>query len=293
MAALIEERHDPSPEVRAWAGNQLEALGKRTPGDTVQTSDNQVISDVVRAYASLKDLDALPVVLSFVNSDHATVRAAAREATLAYGQDAVWKLREAYAVLTGEAAPEGSTAADLARKLFDAYDRYRLEEVYALLDDGLAKEKANDLKGAIAVFDEVLARQPLLNRRAEMALAYAEYGESLEDSDRPAALSNLRKALRLDESAQRTKHVQSELRYLQGEDLLARGIADAEPFEQAADARFANARARTELDRLHARSESGRASAYRLAGAGALLILALVGVAVFGGKRRRPSGATG
>jgi tetratricopeptide (TPR) repeat protein len=255
----------------------------------VQTPDNQIIADVLRAYALQKDFDALPVVLSFVNSDHATVRSAAREATLAYGQDAVWKLREAYAVLTGESAPEGAAASDLAKKLFDAYDRYRLDDVYALLDEGLAKQKAHDLKGAIAAFDEALARQPLLDRRAEMTLAYAEYGESLEGSDRPAALMYLRKALRLDESGDRTRHAQSELLYLEGEDLLARGLADTEPFEQALVLDASNARARAELDKLRAQTVSGRSRAYRLAGAGALLVLAIAGIAVFGGKRR-PSG---
>ena len=292
IAALIEARHEASSDVRYWANTQLEALGKRTPGDMVQTSDNQVIADVLRAYALIKDLDALPVVLSFVNSDHVLVRAAAREATLAYGQEAVWKLREAYAVLTGDQAPEGSTAADLAKKLFDTYDRYRLEEVYALLDDGLAKQKGHDMKGAIAAFDEVLARQPLLDRRAEMASAYAEYGESLEGSDRATALLTMRKALRLDQSGERTKHVKSELLTLEGEDLLARGIPDTEPFEQALTLDATNGRARAELDRMRAQTVSGRTRAYRFVGAGALLVVALVVIAVFGGKRRRASSAT-
>jgi hypothetical protein len=287
VAGLLEARHEPSSDVRGWANTQLEALGKRTPGDTVQTSDSQVISDVLRAYGGLKELDALPVILSFVNSDRATVRAAAREATLAYGQEALWKLKEAYSVLTGESAPDGSTAADLAKKLFEAYDRYRLEEVYTLLEDGLAKQRAHDLKAAIAAFDEVLARQPLLDRRAEMAPAYADYGESQEDSDRPAALTYLRKALRLDDGGDRARHIQSELLRLQGEDLVARGIADTEPFEQALLLDSSNGRARAELDRLRAQAQAGRSRAYRLAAAGGLLVLAFIGITVFGGKPRR------
>ena len=139
VAALVEGRKDP--DVRVWAGNMLDALGKRLPGDAVQTKDNQVLSDVLRAYGIVKDLDAIPVILSFVNSDRAQVRSAAREALAAYGQDAIWKLRESYAALTGKPANEGWTARELAKELFDAYDKFRLQEVYALLDDGLAKQK--------------------------------------------------------------------------------------------------------------------------------------------------------
>jgi tetratricopeptide (TPR) repeat protein len=290
VAGLIEARRNPTPETRTWAANMLDLLGKRTPGDAVQTKDNQVLSDVLRAYASVKDLDALAVVLSFVNSDRVQVRTAARESTLAYGQDAVWRLREAYAALTGDQAPEGISAADLAKKLFDAYDRYRLRDVYALVDEGLVAQRDGKLKDAVEAFDGALARQPMLDRRNEMAPAYAAYGESLEPEDRAAALGYLRKALRVDEAGPVSSHVRSEIHYLEGEDLLARGIADTEPFEQAIALDPKNSRAQAELDRLRAQSASNRARVWQLLGAGALIVLALAGIAVVGGKRglRRP-----
>jgi tetratricopeptide (TPR) repeat protein len=291
VAALIEARRDPSNETRTWASNLLEAMGKRTPGEAVQVKDNQALADVLGAYAGIKDLDALPVVLSFVSSDRAQVRAAARAATLAYGQDALWKLREAYAALMGEQAPEGIAAVDLAKKLFDAYDRFRLQEVYALLARGLAEQKDDKLATAIADFDEVLARQPMLDRRAEMVPAYVVYGESLEPTDRAAALATLRKALRLDEGGPQSSHVRSEIEYLEGEDLLAHGIADTEPFEQALALDPQNAHARAELDRLHVETESSRTRGWRLAAAGAVLVAALAGIAFLGNRRKRATAA--
>jgi len=287
VAALIEARRDPASETRTWASNLLESMGKRTPGEAVQVKDNQALADVLRAYAGIKDLDALPVVLSFVSSDRAQVRAAARAATLAYGQDALWKLREAYAALMGEQAPEGITAEDLAKKLFDSYDRFRLQEVYALLSKGLAEQKDEKLPAAIADFDEVLARQPMLDRRAEVVPAYVAYGESLEGKDRPAALATLRKALRLDEAGPQSSHVRSELAYLEGEDLLARGIADTEPFEQALAFDPQNARARAELDRLHSETKTSEARGWRLGAAAVVFLVALAGIAVVGGRRKR------
>ena len=291
VAALIEARRDPSTETRTWASNLLETMGKRTPGEAVQVKDNQALADVLGAYAGIKDLDALPVVLSFVSSDRAQVRAAARAATLAYGQDALWKLREAYAALMGDQAPEGITAVDLAKKLFDAYDRFRLQEVYALLSKGLAEQKDDKLPAAVADFDEVLARQPMLDRRAEMVPGYVVYGESLEPTDRAAALATLRKALRLDEAGPQSSHVRSEIEYLEGEDVLAHGIADTEPFEQALALDPQNAHARAELDRLHVETESSRTRGWRLAAAGAVLVLALGGIAVLGGRRKRAAAA--
>jgi tetratricopeptide (TPR) repeat protein len=291
IAALIEAKRDPSGETRTWAANLLESMGKRTPGDAVQTKDNQSLSDVLRAYASIRDLDALPAVLSFVSSDRAQVRTAAREATLAYGQDATWKLREAYAVLTGDQAPEGMPAADLAKKLFDAYDRFRLQEVYALLDKGLAAQQAGKLEDAVHAFDEVLARQPMLDRRAEMVPAYAAWGEALEASDRPAALAALRKALRIDEAGPQSSHVRSELLVFEGEDLVARGIADTEPFEQALALDPQNTRARAALDRLHTDAEASKARGWRLFAAAGVLVAALGGIAVIGGRRKRTATA--
>jgi hypothetical protein len=289
LPVLIEARRDASPETRTWASNLLETMGKRMPGDVVQTKDNQVLADVLHAYGANKDIDALPVVLSFVNSDRAQVRAAAREATLAYGQESLWKLREAYSVLTGEQAPEGTSAADLAKKLFDAYDRYRLHDVYALLDKGLGEAQAGQLADAVHDLDEVLARQPMLDRRAEAAPVYAKWGESLEDSDRPAALAALRRSLRLDEAGPASSHVRAEILALEGEDLVSRGIADTEPFEQALALDPGNERAKAALDRIHAQDAAGHAKTWRLLAAAVVLLLAIAGILVVGGRRKKPA----
>ena len=88
------------------------------------------------AYGAIHDMDAVSVVLSFVNSDRAQVRAAARESLGLYGQDAIWKLREAYTNLVGKSAPDTWSADQVSKELFATYDRFRLQEVYALLDDG-------------------------------------------------------------------------------------------------------------------------------------------------------------
>ena len=291
-AALIELHGDASPEKRTWAKDVLEALGKRTPGDTVQTTNDQVLVDVLHAYAAIHDLDALSVVLSFVNSERLPVRAAAREATLAYGADAEAKVRTTYAALSGERAPEGADAADVARRLFDTYDKYRLRDVYTLLDAGLTKQRDGDLDGAIADFDNVLARQPLLDHGKDVVAAYVEYAEAIEPSDHRRAKDYLRKALRLamDEAGPRLNHIQSEIRFLDGADLMSQGIVDTAPFEQRWCSNPANSHARAQLNRLRADATSRRNREGRIAAAVGAAGLTFLTVGLFNADGRLHAG---
>ncbi len=292
VPALIESRKESS-EIRHWAVAQLESMGKRIPGDAVQTKDNQVLADVLRAYAVVHDMDALPVLLSFVNSDRIQVRAAAREALAEFGQDAVWKLREAYANVLGKPAPEGWQAPQIAKELFAAYDRIRLQEVHGLLDEGLAKEKEGRLEDAIAAFDKVLARQPMFERRGEMVAAYVAYADKIDESDPPKALALYRKAARLWPEGPRAPHIEAEIAYLEGKELLGRGIADVEPFKRALTLEPGHEKARAELTRLESNVEERQEKVRALAAAGAVVFVALAGILLFGGRGRprRPAQA--
>ena len=286
-AALVEARSDPSPVVQAWAKDVLEALGKRTPGDAVQTTNDEVLVDVIRAYALTRDADALSVVLSFVNSERAQVRSTARDAILAYGDDALGRVRAAYAALTGKHLPEEPDAAAAARALFAASDHNRLRDVYARMDEGFARLRSGDVRASVAAFDDVLARQPLIDRQADMVPAYVRYAESLEQADRPQALFYLRKALRLDDGRAKN-HLRGEVAVLEGEELMARGIVDRRLFEQALEVDPPNEHARERLAGLRSDATRRRDRERIAASAVGALGLALMTLGVFGlGLRRR------
>ncbi|MCL2724498.1 MAG: hypothetical protein FWD69_08685 [Polyangiaceae bacterium] len=285
VPALIEARG--SADLRSWANGQLEAMGKRIPADAVQTNDSRVLADVLRAYGTIHDLDSMPVVLSFVNADRPVVRTAAREAMITFGDDATWKLREAYANLAGAPAPDGWRAADVAKGLFATYDRLRLAEVYGLLDDGLKKQKDGKTEEAAAAFDRVLARQPLIDRRAEMIPTYVALAESQEPRDTISALATLRKALRLAPEGPHAAQINAEIAYLEGEGLAARGIVDREPFERALTLNPAHERARAELSRID-RVNADRTERTRYLAIAAVFGLAtLAGVILFAFGPRR------
>jgi tetratricopeptide (TPR) repeat protein len=286
IPALIETRKDASFELRRWASSQLDAMGKRIPGDAVQTTDNQVLADVLHAYGVVHDLDAVPVILSFVGSDRVQVRTAARESLTSFGQDANWKLREAYANLTGKPAPEGWPASQVAKELFEASDRVRLHEVYGLLEEALKKANDGNVDEAAAAFDKILARQPMLDRRGEMVPTYLAQAQKLEAADPAAALALLHKAERLAPEGPRVPQIQAEIAYLEGNDLARRGIPDREPFKRALSLDPGHAKARAELDRMEAEVEDRSSRTRAVAGAGGVLLAAVIGLLLFAGRRR-------
>jgi tetratricopeptide (TPR) repeat protein len=286
VPALIETRKEPSSELRHWAFAQLEAMGTRVPGDAVQTKDNRVLADVLHAYALVHDMDALPVLLSFVNSDRIQVRGAARDALADFGQDAIWKLREAYANVTGKPAPDGYSAAEVRKELFAAYDRLRLQEVYGLLDEGLAATQEGKLDEATEAFDKVLARQPMIERRSEMFPAYVAYAAQVEPSDPGKARALYEKALRLWPETSRRPQIEAEIAYLEGKELLGRGVADSEPFERALRLDPTHAGARAELTRLENDTEAHEQKIRGFAAGAAVVIVGVLGILLFGSRRR-------
>ncbi|MCA9584116.1 MAG: hypothetical protein KC657_02030 [Myxococcales bacterium] len=285
IPALIETRKQSS-DIRRWGSLQLEGMGKRLAGDAVQTKSNEVLADVLRAFGVAHDLDAVPVILSFVNSDRVQVRKAARESLLSYGQDAVWKLREAYSNLTGKSAPDGWNAEQVAKELYAAFDHFRMQEVYSLFEDGLKKNAAGDVEGAIAAFDKVLARQPMLDRRAEMVGAYVTAAQRAALSDTTRALGLLRKAARLDPDGPRANQIKAEIAYVEGKELLAKGIADTASFEKAVALDPTHDRARAELGKLREEADGKAQKTRGAAGGIAVLLLAIAGIVLFGGGKR-------
>jgi hypothetical protein len=287
VAALIEARL-LSGDVRGWAAGLLESLGKRTPGDAVQVTDPLLLADILHAYGAVKDLDAVGAILPFANAERRQVRQAARDALTAYGADAAWKLKEAYAQVGGSAADESWAPDELARRLFTAMDKARLRDVYALLDDALAKQASGDLTGAIGEIDAVLARQPDLDRRAEAVGGYYAYAVAIETNDAPGAKAALRKALALDPTGVRAGRIQSELAYLEGEDLAARGVADPEAYRRALELDPGNARAEAALARIEGRRADNESRVRKWTTASAVFALAVICLILFAGVRKRP-----
>ena len=116
-----------------------------------------------------------------------------------------------------------------ARELFAVYDRARLQEVYSMMDQGVALAQAGKTQEAVQHFDRVLARAPLFERREEMVPSYLAFAKQMREQDRVAAAAALRRALVLAPDGDQANAVRSEIALLEAKDLAERGVLDVRP----------------------------------------------------------------
>jgi hypothetical protein len=181
LPALIEGRSAGNPEVRRWAVGSIRRLGVDSVGAAVQMAPPAQLPDVLRAYASLSDLNAMPAVITFVDHPDAAVRDASREATASYERNAIWQLRLAYRNKLGENADLAWSWQTTMQRLFDGLDARRLGPANELLAEGLEAAQRGDWETMRERYDRALRREPLLPRRSEMAAGYvAEATQRLE-----------------------------------------------------------------------------------------------------------------
>ncbi|WP_437633061.1 hypothetical protein [Sorangium sp. So ce854] len=289
VPALIEARQHDARIVQRWANKQLDVLGRAIPGEAIATNDTQILADVLRAYGRVRDVDAMRAILSFCNSDRARVRDAAREAISAIGEPGIWQLRDAYLNLTGNKPPREWSWDRVARELFATYDRARLAEVYALMDEGVAAASADKLAEATDAFDKVLARAPLFERRKEMVGAYVGRARSLGDDRREDALAMLRKALRLDPTGEHARKIEAEIAYLEGVLLIERGVPDKFVLERAIELDPDHAGAKAALASLGDKVAERKSQTNRYVAAGAVGLVAMLAMFFIARRRSDPA----
>lgn len=176
LPMLLEARSHDDAGVRRFARWAIGELHLRRPGEAVQTlmHDPSRLSELLLAYASSHDFDAMPVVVSFVDDPNEDVRAASRSAMQSYGRNGVWMLRRAHRNLLGERADAAWGWRSTMDRLYAALDARRLAPLYERLDGALAAGRGGDLEAMTGTYDELLREAPMLERRGEMAPGYAE-----------------------------------------------------------------------------------------------------------------------
>jgi hypothetical protein len=247
VPALIEIRR-PTEDQRMYVRAMREAIRCVTPGQSVQTRDNALLAEILRAWGSVRQQDAMVVIASYVNSDRVQVRDAARWAIAQFGRDALNTLRNVYETFVGEDPNPLWGAERVSRELYAAYDRRKSDEVRAALDAGLAAARDGRNDEMLSRFEWVLARHPLFERRTEMVEPLVRYARQLERTDVARAAVLYRMALRVDPDGARASSIRGAILYLEAERALARGVADPELYRAAVNADPTHARARSQFE---------------------------------------------
>ena len=273
LPAIIEAR-GLSEMQRIFVRQLRESLHRVTPGETVQQRDNALLAEILRAFGATHQADAMKVVISFVNSDRAQVREAARWAVTQYGRDTIHALRDAYEMYEGHDPQPTWGWERVAQELYQANDRRRDAEVSQRLDQGLAAARAHDVDEMLGHFRYVLARHPTFERRKEMVPLLVENAQRLEGRDAARAETLWRLALWVDPAGPRAREIRAAILFLEAEHAMAHGVADPELYRAVLRIDPNNDRAKDQLENVEQSGVLGARRRRRLAGAAGILALA-------------------
>ena len=287
VPALIEAERHPAEKIAKWAVRQLDMLGKGTPSEAVQTQDQAVLADVLRAYGRTRTPDAVRIVVSFANSERAQVREASRQAVALMGEVATWQLRDTYENIVGKKPPRDWAWERTARELFAEFDRLRVAQVGKFFEDGRAARAKGDLSAMRENFDKLLDYDPNFEERTEIAAGYVAFAKATQDKSRADAIAALRRAERLDPTLKDATGLRLTL---EAEELEESGIADSTLLERALENDAQNSRAKAAQARFE-RGEPKRSENARYVAAAAILGAAALSIAFILFRRQKPEPA--
>jgi tetratricopeptide (TPR) repeat protein len=315
VPALIRLMHQASTKQspfwkqRRYASYQLDRMDRARPQKAIASApDDRVKSEIIHAYGEARALDAVEAILNQVDSPAHRVRREARWAWLRYvtgkapppapkrkrklpgGKEeaeekpdyltyreiATLALQKQLAAINNEPPQANATAKQMTDELFDYYDQKRAAEWDVEFADAKAKEESGDVKAAADEYGWILAHDPNYARRAEMAHAFARYGDSLRDQGEIGrALGYWRQAIDLSPEGPDARYAGARVALYDGMQAVERGQADIGAFKRALALDPSLTEARRGLERaeaLHARRRWMQA----LEGALALLGIGLV-----------------
>ncbi|HJL00148.1 MAG TPA: hypothetical protein RMH85_10370 [Polyangiaceae bacterium LLY-WYZ-15_(1-7)] len=229
LPALVVLRGHDDRDVRRWARVSIDELGMSNPATALQTEDLGRLAELVGAYAEIRELDAMPVTISFVDHPDDRVREAARAAMEAYGRNALWQFRIAFRHKLDEEAPLEWGWRRTMRALYERLDERRLAPVNARIDAALEALEAGRHEEAERALDAVLRDAPEPPRPGIVGDALLRLGVARGDE-----LGGLRRALWLAPDAPEAARWRGRRIFLEAEADRARGVLDAEGYREAA-----------------------------------------------------------
>jgi tetratricopeptide (TPR) repeat protein len=293
---LIEVRRHDRPGIRRWGRWGRDHLGMEEPGKAIQAAQEhgpELLAAVIRAYGKVRDMDAMPIVVSFVSHGTQTVRRAARKAVDRYGQNCIWQLRRAYRIHAGQDADTSWGWKRTRRELYQVLDAERLGPARQEMKAGLEAKREGKLGTMAEHFRQALRMAPAMKRRREMAPGFAELAETkLQKGQLTEATSAYRRALALAPDAGQAESWRAELAFTRAERKLAQGVVDPGAYRRVLQLAPGHPQASKRLDVLSgAAAERARTRRKWAAGAAALLLGLVAYLLLF--RRRRDESEAG
>lgn len=288
IAALIEARRHPAEKVARWAGLRLDQMGRAIPSEAVRTNDFEALGDILRAYGRVRDPDAARIIISFANSERTQLRLAARQAIVMLGSVGLWQLRDAYEDVVGKRPRRDWTWERTARELFGEFDRLRLARVYGTFMEGMRHLEKGELAQMGRAFDLVLAKDPLFEKRSQMAPGYYRLAQSLRETKPGEALQALMRVQRLSSDSDLVKQAQSLENTLRALQATKRGVVDLDRLKTALELDPRNSLARSTLSKLQPSNLANRYSSLRWIASAVIALAGIVSVVVIWVRRPKP-----
>jgi hypothetical protein len=278
LAALIEARRHPAEKVARWAGLRLDQMGRAIPSESVRTDDFEALADILRAYGRVRDPDAARIIVSFANSERTQLRAAARQAIVLLGSVGMWQLRDAYEDVVGRRPRRDWTWERTARELFGEFDRLRLARVYGTYVEGLRHLEKGELELMGRAFDLVLAKDPLFEKRSQMATGYFRLAQFWRDRKPQAAMEALMRVDRLSSDESLAKQARSLTLTLRAMQSTAHGVFDTNRLTYALELDPNNRLARDALAKAQPDSMMSRYASVRWISSAVIALAGLLAV---------------
>lgn len=185
LPALIYGRGSKNQELHMFSVKWIRDMGNPLLGEQVGSiEDPRRLAQLLEAYASVRDFDAVGVTLSLTNHESIFVRNAARRCLEVYGANAKWQLKRVYENTFSREPAEGTSFEQWREELYSHYDQARIAPEMGMFEQGLDRAAQGDLVGMARLFGQVLRNEPMFPRRHEMADGYLALAVRHEEQER-------------------------------------------------------------------------------------------------------------
>ncbi len=244
IPALVYGRGSKDKELHMFSVKWIRDMGNPRFGEQIEQIESpRRLAQLLEAYASVNELEAVEITLSLANHESVFVRNAARKCLEYYGKNVKWSALRTFENTFGNEPPDGTEVGYWLEKLYEHWDSERGAAAMVLFSEGLRAHAEGDLGRMEARYRLILRDAPMFFRRHEMAggfldLAAAHEKEGRIEEASQASLMAFRVAAPNTDGKRKAK---ARLDWLEAETLRAGGAFDEELYRRIAQEDPANA----------------------------------------------------